>query len=40
MSDLRNKEIFAKNLQYYIEINNKDRNDLSRDLTLPYTTNN
>lgn len=38
MSDLGNKEIFAKNLQYYMEINNKDRNDLSRDLNLPYTT--
>lgn len=38
MSDLGNKEIFAKNLQYYMEINNKDRNDLARDLNLPYTT--
>lgn len=38
MSDLGNKEIFAKNLQYYMEINKKDRNDLARDLNLPYTT--
>lgn len=38
MSDLGNKEIFAKNLKYYMELNNKDRNDLSRDLNLPYTT--
>lgn len=38
MSDLGNKEIFAKNLNYYMKINNKDRNDLSRDLDLPYTT--
>lgn len=38
MSDLGNKEIFAKNLQYYMSINKKDRNDLARDLNLPYTT--
>lgn len=38
MSDLGNKEIFAKNLKYYMELNKKDRNDLSRDLNLPYTT--
>ena len=38
MSDLGNKEIFAKNLQYYMNLNNKDRNDLARDLALPYTT--
>lgn len=38
MGDLGNKEIFAKNLQYYMKLNNKDRNDLSRDLDLPYTT--
>lgn len=38
MSDLGNKEIFAKNLNYYMTINNKDRNDISRDLELPYTT--
>lgn len=38
MSDLGNKEIFAKNLQYYMTINKKDRNDVARDLDLPYTT--
>lgn len=38
MSDLGNKEIFAKNLQYYMNINGKDRNDVARDLDLPYTT--
>lgn len=38
MSDLGNKEIFAKNLKYYMELNNKDRNDIARDLDLPYTT--
>lgn len=38
MSDLGNKEIFAKNLQYYMSLNNKDRNDVARDLDLPYTT--
>jgi len=38
MSDLGNKEIFAKNLNYYMNLNKKDRNDLARDLNLPYTT--
>lgn len=38
MSDLGNKEIFAKNLKYYMELNNKDRNDICRDLKFPYTT--
>ena len=38
MSDLGNKEIFAKNLKYYMELNNKDRNDICKDLNLPYTT--
>lgn len=38
MSDLGNKEIFAKNLKYYMKLNNKDRNDLSKDLNIPYTT--
>ena len=35
MSDLGNKEIFAKNLQYYMNLNKKDRNDIARDLDLP-----
>lgn len=38
MSDLGNKEIFAKNLKYYMEVNKKDRNDICRDLKFPYTT--
>ena len=38
MSDLGNKEIFAKNLKYYMTINNKNRNDICRDLDIPYTT--
>lgn len=38
MSDLGNKEILAENLKYYMELNNKDRNDLARDLDIPYTT--
>lgn len=38
MSDLGNKEVFAKNLNYYMNINHKDRSDIARDLNLPYTT--
>ena len=38
MSDLGNKEIFSKNLQYYMNINNKDRNEVARDLEIPYST--
>ena len=38
MSDLGNKEIFSRNLKYYMTINNKDRNDVCRDLDIPYTT--
>lgn len=38
MSDLGNKEIFSKNLKYYMTINNKDRNDVCRDLGFAYTT--
>lgn len=38
MSDLGNKEIFVRNLKYYMTINNKDRNDVCRDLDIPYTT--
>lgn len=38
MSDLGNKEIFAQNLKYYMNLNNKDRNDVCRDLEIPYTT--
>lgn len=38
MSDLGNKEIFAKNLKYYMDYFNKDRNDICNDLNIPYTT--
>lgn len=38
MSDLGNKEIFAKNLRYYMTINNKTRIDLCKDLDFKYTT--
>lgn len=38
MSDLGNKEIFAKNLNYYMNINNKSRTDVCRDLDIPYST--
>lgn len=38
MSDLGNKEIFSKNLKYYMDINHKDRNDICRDLGFAYTT--
>lgn len=38
MSGLGNKEIMAKNLQYYMEKYDKDRNDICKDLNIPYTT--
>lgn len=38
MSNLGNKKTFAKNLTYYMLLNNKTRNDLARDLNIPYTT--
>lgn len=38
MSDLGNKEIFSKNLKKYMKINNKDRNDVAKDLDIPYST--
>ena len=38
MSDLGNKEIFAKNLNYYMNINKKNRSDVCRDLDIPYST--
>lgn len=38
MSDLGNKKIFAKNLNYYMQIHNKDRNDICNILDIPYTT--
>ncbi|MCI8362233.1 MAG: transcriptional regulator [Clostridia bacterium] len=38
MSDLGNKEIFSKNLKYYMTINKKTRNDICKDLNFKYTT--
>lgn len=38
MSDLGNKKIFSKNLKKYMKINNKDRNDVAKDLDIPYST--
>ena len=38
MSDLGNKEIFAKNLKYYMDYYEKDRTDICDDLGIPYTT--
>lgn len=37
-SDLGNKEIFAKNLKYYMKYYNKDRNQICEALNIPYTT--
>ena len=38
MSDLGNKEIFSKNLKYYMDLYKKERNDICRDLNFKYTT--
>lgn len=38
MNNLGNKEIMARNIQHYLDINGKDRNDLCRDLGFKYTT--
>ena len=38
MSDLGNKEIFSKNLKYYMALYKKERNDICRDLNFKYTT--
>ena len=38
MSDLGNKEIFAKNLKYYMDMHDVDRNDICKMLDIPYTT--
>lgn len=38
MSDLGNKKIFAKNLNYYMNINKKTRSDVCKDLEIPYST--
>ena len=38
MSDLGNKEVFAENLNYYMNLNRIDRNKLCNDLGFKYTT--
>lgn len=38
MGDLGNKKVFAENLKYYMNINNKTRADVCRDLDIPYST--
>lgn len=38
MGDLGNKEIFSKNLRYYMTLNKKTRNDICNDLGFKYTT--
>lgn len=38
MSDLGNKEIFSRNLKYYMSLFNKTRNDICKDLGFSYTT--
>ncbi len=38
MSSLGNKQTMADNILYYMNINNKTRNDLCRDLGFKYTT--
>ena len=38
MSDLGNKEIFAKNLKYYMNLYKKDRYDVCKDLNFKYST--
>lgn len=38
MSGLGNKEIFSKNLKYYIEKSGKDRRELSEIWGFPYST--
>ena len=38
MSNLGNKEVFSKNLNYYMNLYNKDRNKICKDLELKYST--
>ena len=38
MSDLGNKDVFAKNLKYYMELHNKNRNDIAKITNVPYST--
>ena len=38
MSGLGNKEIMSKNIRYYMDLNNKTRNDMCEALGVKYTT--
>lgn len=38
MSDLGNKEVFSENLRHYMEIKNRDRSRVCKDLDIKYTT--
>lgn len=38
MSDLGNREVLAKNLQYYMDLNGKSRSDICDALGIKYTT--
>lgn len=38
MSDLGSKDTMAKNIQHYLDINGKTRNDICNDLGFKYTT--
>ena len=38
MAIYSNKEIFSRNLRYYMNINNKDRFTMCKDLNIAYTT--
>ena len=38
MSDLGNKEVFAKNLKYYMDKYQKTRNDIAKITNVPYST--
>lgn len=37
-NDLGNKRIMAKNIQHYMDLNGKTRNDVCQDLNIKYTT--
>lgn len=38
MNGLGNKEIMAKNIQYYLDLNGKTRNEICKDLGIKYST--
>ena len=37
-NNLGNKAVMARNIQYYMDLNNKDRKDVCKDLGIRYTT--